>query len=213
MTNYGDVYAEHTANEELATKVNALKAVLVRHIGYLKSEDKILFRKQVEVTNYILYLMNQKNSENLNLKAQLKFSNDSVNKDLWKKILAVAVISILLWFFDVTESTKNIFIFSIVGYFVFNVVQNSFVSQHTSQQIKANLDACELLTKDLIANGLTQRDSYDYDIKKSQIEILDVADKFKELTVLEFEYETYKREMKILSANYDFKRDDDFYEV
>ena len=212
MTNYGDVYAEHTANEELATKVNALKAVLVRHIGYLKSEDKISFRKQVEVTNYILYLMNQKNSENLNLKAQLKFSNDSVNKDLWKKILAVAVISILLWFFDVTEATKNIFILLVIGYFAFNVIQNSFVSQHITQQTKTNLDAYELLTKDLIANGLTQRDSYDYDVKKAHIEALDVG-KFKEMAVLEFEYDAYKREMKILSANYDFNRDDDFYEV
>ena len=64
----------------------------------------------------------------------------------------------------------------------------------------------------VIWNGLTLRDSYDYDIKKSQIESLDTG-KFKEMALLEFEYECFKRELKVLASNFSFQRDDDFDEI
>jgi hypothetical protein len=210
MSVYGDVYAEHSSNNELADKVNRLQRILVKYIGKLKNEDKIKFHLQKEYIAQTLNLMCTKNAEIKNIKEQQQSIHKSNYKNLYKSAIIAFLFYLYLYFTDASTLTQSsFFLFIVVSAGIYEL-RNLIFNHYAMINIKFNTDAYELLTRDLLANGLTVRDSYNYDVKKAQIEALDVG-QFKEMAVLEFEYECIEREMKFLSSNYSFEREDDFY--
>jgi len=210
MTDYSDVIAEHSSNNALADKVNELKRKLVRHIGKLEDKDKIKFRRQIEYVTQTLYLMCTKNTEIKNIKVEQKSIHTSNYKNYYKSAAIAFAFYLYLYFTDASSVVQASFFLLVIGLTGFYEIRNLISNHHALITNKLNTDAYELLGRDLITNGLTMRDSYNYDVKKAQIEALDVG-QFLEMAVLEFEYECFERELKVLSNNFNFERDDDFY--
>jgi hypothetical protein len=210
MTIYGDVYAEHSANNALADKVNKLQRVLVKHIGNLDDKDKLKFRLQIDFVNQTLYLMNIKKAEIKTIKEQHQYIHKSNTKNYYKSAIIAFIIYLFLYFTNASIVVQATFFIALLGFTGIYQLGNLIFNHYAMITNKINSDAYELLSRDLIANGLTMRDSYNYEVKKAQIEAL-VVGQFKEMGVLEFEYESCEREMKVLSSNYNFKREDDFY--
>jgi len=194
----------------LADKVNKLQRILVKHIGNLDDVDKIKFRLQINFVNQTLHLMNVKNAEIKNIKEQQQYIHKSNTKNYYKSAIVALILYLFLYFTDASTVIQTTFFIALLGFTGLYELRNLIFNHYAMITNKLNSDAYELLGRDLIANGLTMRDSYDYDVKKAQIEALDVG-QFKEMAVLEFEYESCEREMKVLSSNYNFKREDDFY--
>ncbi|MDE2056601.1 MAG: hypothetical protein KGI88_05140 [Betaproteobacteria bacterium] len=212
MTNYGDVYADYSDNKEFAEKIDKIKNVLHKHIGYLKDEDKIPFRKKVELVDYVLDLIYQKNCENINIKSELDNLGKSYSKNFWKKIIAIVLIFFLLDFLNINDLYNKFISLFIIGYFIFSNIDFSSVRRYAEKSIEVNLDYCNLLRKDLIMNGITENVSNAYMTKKKNFEDVHLTGQLRELAVLEYEYHSYLRQMIILSTNFVFKTDDDFYE-
>ena len=210
MTIYGDVYAEHSANNALADKVNKLQRVLVKHIGNLDDKDKLKFRLQIDFVNETLYLMNIKNAEIKTIKEQQQYIHKSNTKNYYKSAAVAFILYLYLYFTDASSSVQASYVLFVIGTAGFYEVRNLIFNHYALITNKLNADAYELLSRDLIANGLTMRDAYDYDVKKAHMEDLEPG-KFLEMALLEFEYQNIELGIKLLSSNYNFVREDDFY--
>jgi hypothetical protein len=210
MTDYRNVIAEHDLNNALADKVNKLKNKLVKHIGKLEDKDKIRFNLQKEYVAQTLFLMCTKKAEIKNIKEQQQSSRKSNYKSYQKSAAVAFILYLYLYFTDASSSVQASYVLFVIGAFGFYEVRNLIFNHYALITNKLNADAYELLGRDLIANGLTMRDAYDYDVKKAHMEDLEPG-KFLEMAVLEFEFECFERELKVLSANYNFEREDDFY--
>ena len=210
MTDYSDVIAEHSLNNDLADKVNKLKSKLVRHIGKLEDKDKIRFNLQKEYVAQTLFLMCTKKAEIKNIKEQQQSSRKSNYKSYQKSAAVAFILYLYLYFTDASSSVQASYVLFVIGPAGFYEVRNLIFNHYALITNKLNADAYELLSRDLIANGLTMRDAYDYDVKEAHMEDLEPG-KFLEMALLEFEYQHFEREIKLLSSNYNFVRDDDFY--
>jgi hypothetical protein len=207
MTIYSDVIAKHSSNNALADKVNNLQRILVMHLSKFDDIDKLNFRRQIDFINQTLYLMSIKNAEIKNIKEQQQSIHKSNYKNYYKSAIIAIIVYLFLYLTDALSSNQSIFFLAVLGFCGFYELRNLIFNHYALTSIKLNSDAYELLGRDLVANGLTMIDSYDYDVAKAQIESLDVG-QFKEMALLEFEIDCCERDLKVLSSHYNLEIED-----